>query len=158
MIRKLKKTELLPMDLLLLADPSEKIVRQYMERAQCYVMEQEKKIVGVYSLLPTRPATMELVNIAVDESEQHKGYGKALIQHAIETARREGYQTIEVGTGNSSIGQLALYQKCGFRMTHIDRDFFLRHYEEPIFENGIQCADMVRLAMDLQVEDGEKEE
>lgn len=83
-----------------------------------------EKIVGVYSLLPTRPATMELVNIAVDESEQHKGYGKALIQHAIETARREGYQTIEVGTGNSSIGQLALYQKCGFRITHIDRDFF----------------------------------
>lgn len=157
MIRKLDKTELLPMNLLLLADPSENIVRQYMERAQCYVMEQEEKIVGVYSLLPTRPATMELVNIAVDESEQHKGYGKALIQHAIETARREGYQTIEVGTGNSSIGQLALYQKCGFRMTHIDRDFFLRHYEEPIFENGIQCVDMVRLAMDLQVEDREKE-
>ena len=149
MIRKLEKTEPLPMDLLLLADPSEEMVRRYMPRAQCYVMEQDGNIVGVYSLLPTRPGTLELVNIAVAESEQNKGHGKALILHAIETARSQGYITIEVGTGNSSIAQLALYQKCGFRMTHIDRNFFLQHYEEPIFENGIQCVDMVRMSMGL---------
>lgn len=149
MIRKLEETEPLPMDLLLLADPSEEMVRSYMPRAHCYVLELEQHIVGAYSLLPTRPGTVELVNIAVDESVQNKGYGKELIYHAIETARSEGYQTIEIGTGNSSIAQLALYQKCGFRMTHIDRDFFLRHYEEPIFENGIQCVDMVRLSLDL---------
>ena len=149
MIRQLMNTEPLPMELLLLADPSEAIVREYMKRAQCYVMEQGRKIVGVYSLLPTRPGTVELVNIAVDESQQNKGFGKALIQHAIETARSQGYRTIEIGTGNSSISQLALYQKCGFRMTHIDRNFFLRHYEEPIVENGIQCVDMVRLSREL---------
>ena len=149
MIRKLEKTEPLPMDLLLLADPSEEIVRSYMPRAKCYVLEQKGSIVGVYSLLPTRPGTVELVNIAVAESEQNKGHGKALILHAVETARSQGYITIEVGTGNSSIAQLALYQKCGFRMTHIDRNFFLQHYEEPIFENGIQCVDMVRMSMGL---------
>lgn len=149
MIRKLEKTEPLPMDLLLLADPSEEIVRRYMPRAQCYVLEQKGSIVGVYSLLPTRPGTLELINIAVAESEQNKGHGKALILHAVETARSQGYITIEVGTGNSSIAQLALYQKCGFRMTHIDRNFFLQHYEEPIFENGIQCVDMVRMSMGL---------
>ncbi|KGR82114.1 GNAT family N-acetyltransferase [Lysinibacillus odysseyi] len=149
MIRKLEKTEPLPMDLLLLADPSEEIVLDYMARAQCFVLEQKGGIVGVYSLLPTRPGTVELVNVAVAESEQNKGYGKMLIQHAIETSRSQGYVTVELGTGNSSIAQLALYQKCGFRMTHIDRDFFVRHYEEPIFENGIQCVDMVRLSLDL---------
>lgn len=26
-----------------------------------------------------------------------------------------------------------------------DRDFFVRHYKDPIFEDGIQCRDMVRL-------------
>jgi GNAT superfamily N-acetyltransferase len=149
MIRKLEKTEALPMDLLLLADPSEEMVLSYMSRAQCYVMEQDGNGIGVYSLLPTRPETVELVNIAVAESEHNKGFGKALIMHAIETARSQAYKTIELGTGNSSIAQLALYQKCGFRMTHIDRDFFLRHYYEPIFENGIQCVDMVRLSREL---------
>ncbi len=60
-----------------------------------------------------------------------------------------GYKTLEVCTGNSSIGQLALYQKCGFRMSGIERDFFIKHYHEPIFENGIQCRDRVRLTQEL---------
>ncbi|HEY8415097.1 MAG TPA: hypothetical protein VIK99_04920 [Thermaerobacter sp.] len=72
-----------------------------------------------------------------------------LIGHAIETARQQGYKTIEIGTGNSSIGQLALYQKFGFRITGIDRDFFVRRYRKPIWENGIQCRDMIRLSQDL---------
>lgn len=92
---------------------------------------------------------MELVNIAVKESEQGKGLGKQLVIHAIEVAKSKGYRTIEVGTGNSSIGQIALYQKCGFRITGVDIDFFIRHYSEAIFENGIQCRDMVRFSQDL---------
>jgi len=68
---------------------------------------------------------------------------------AIQVAKTKGYKTIEIGTGNSSLGQLALYQKCGFRIVGVDRDFFVRHYQDEIFENGIQCRDMVRLSQDL---------
>lgn len=148
-IVKLASHEQPPMDLLLLADPSPRLVEEYIERGQCYVAQAEKFILGVYVLLPTRPDTVEIVNIAVDERHQGQGIGKKLVNHAIETARQLGYRTIEIGTGNSSIGQLALYQKCGFRMTWIDRDFFIRHYEEPIYENGMQVIDMVRLSQDL---------
>ncbi|MFD1414969.1 GNAT family N-acetyltransferase [Oceanobacillus jeddahense] len=149
MIRKLHTEEALPMNLLLLADPSERLVRDYTTRGTCYVLEKEEKMVGVYVLLPTRPDTVELVNVAVDEAYHGQGLGKQLVLHAIQEARQQGYRTIEIGTGNSGVNQLALYQKCGFRMTSIDRDFFLRHYEEPIFENGIQVVDMVRLEIDL---------
>lgn len=75
--------------------------------------------------------------------------GKQLVLHAIQTAKTRGYRTIEIGTGNSGIGQLALYQKCGFRIVGVDIDFFIRHYSEVIYENGIQCRDMVRLSQDL---------
>ncbi|WP_040983111.1 GNAT family N-acetyltransferase [Oceanobacillus jeddahense] len=149
MIRKLHTEEALPMNLLLLADPSERLVRDYTTRGTCYVLETEEKVVGVYVLLPTRPDTVELVNVAVDEVYHGQGLGKQLVLHAIQEARQQGYRTIEIGTGNSGVSQLALYQKCGFRMTSIDRDFFLRHYEEPIFENGMQVVDMVRLEIDL---------
>ncbi len=104
---------------------------------------------GEYVLLETRPQIVELVNVAVTESKQGLGIGKQLVQHAIQTVRHKGYKAIEVGTGNSSIGQLALYQKCGFRITGVDKDFFILHYSDPIYENGIQCRDMVRLAMVL---------
>ncbi|MGG6309500.1 GNAT family N-acetyltransferase [Paenibacillus macerans] len=148
-IRKLSSEEKYPMNLLLLADPSQKLVAEYIKRGECYVSEIEDRIVGVYVLLPTRPATVELVNVAVTEDMHGKGMGRQLVSHAIQTARSRGYKTIEMGTGNSSIGQLALYQKCGFRIVGVDADFFIRHYSEEIYENGIQCRDMIRLSQDL---------
>lgn len=148
-IRKLNIGEKPPMELLLLADPSKKIIEGYVNRGECYVAEIEQQTVGVYVLLPTRPETVELVNVAVTENQHGRGIGKQLVISAISAAKTRGYKTIEIGTGNSSIGQLALYQKCGFRITGVDTDFFIRHYPEEIYENGIQCRDMIRLSKDL---------
>lgn len=148
-IRKLKKGEKVPLELLLLADPSRENIKQYVTRGECFVGIHEQKNVGVYVLLATRPMTVELVNVAVIESEQGKGLGKQLVLDAIKVAKSNGYKNIEVGTGNSSVGQLALYQKCGFRIIGVDKDFFVRDYSEEIFENGIQCRDMVRLSQEL---------
>ncbi|MDY8049161.1 GNAT family N-acetyltransferase [Paenibacillus polymyxa] len=149
-IRLLNSNEKYPIELLLLADPSHQLVEEYLKRGECYVAEIDHHIVGVYVLLPTRPETVELVNIAVSEGMHGKGIGRQLVTHAIETARAQGYKTMEVGTGNSSIGQLALYQKCGFRIVGVDLDFFVRHnYLEEIYENGIQCRDMIRMSQDL---------
>ncbi|MEK4025673.1 GNAT family N-acetyltransferase [Sporosarcina sp. FSL W7-1283] len=148
-IRKLNEGEKTPMELLLLADPSRKIIEEYVTRGECFIAEMEQQTIGAYVLLPTRPETVELVNVAVIESQQGRGIGKRLVLDAIKIAKTKGYKTIEIGTGNSSIGQLALYQKCGFRIMGVDMDFFVRHYSEKIFENGIQCRDMVRLSQDL---------
>lgn len=138
--------EAYPIELMLLADPSEKLIKQYLKRGKCYVGEENGEIVGVFVLLSTRPETVELVNIAVVEKHQGKGFGKALVIDAINKAKEHGYKVMEVGTGNSSIDQLALYQKCGFRIIGVDIDFFTVHYEEEINENGIPCVDMIRLA------------
>lgn len=148
-IRKLNIHEEAPIDLLLMADPSLTLVEQYLNMGECYVAENDEEIIGVYVMLPKRPDTIELVNIAVSEYEQGKGIGKQLILDAIQRSKVKGYKTIEVGTGNSSIGQLALYQKCGFRITGVDRGFFTRHYKEDIYENGIWCRDMIRLSQVL---------
>lgn len=149
-IRRLNRDEKVPLELLLLADPSKEIVEGYVQRGECYVAESEEQLLGVYVLLPTRPETLELINVAITEQQQGRGLGKQLVIHAIMTAKEKGYKTLEIGTGNSSIGQLALYQKCGFRMVGVDRDFFVKHYPEEIFENGIQCRDMIRLSQDLK--------
>lgn len=149
MIRKLRDGEIPPMHLLLLADPSPKIVKDYISRGECFIAEDGNHIIGIYVLLPTRPETVELVNVAVEEVHQGKGVGKRLVLDAVKTAKNNGYKTIEIGTGNSGIGQLALYQKCGFRITGVDFDFFTKHYAEEIIENGILCRDMIRLSQTI---------
>ena len=108
--------EAIPKSLLLLVDPSEGQIDAYVQRGLTYVAKQEERVIGVYVLLETRPETMEIMNIAVVEHLQGKGIGKKLISHAIETAKEYGMSKLEVGTGNSSVSQLALYQKCGFRI------------------------------------------
>lgn len=148
-IRRLGAGESPPTALLLLADPSPVAVGKYMLDGQCFVGEMDGSVVGVYVLMPIHPDVVELVNVAVSETEQGKGLGKRLVLHAIEQARKGGYRTIEVGTGSTGVVQLALYQKCGFRMAAIDRDYFIRNYDEPIYENGIRLRDRVVLSQDL---------
>ncbi|MGI2328760.1 GNAT family N-acetyltransferase [Planococcus sp. YIM B11945] len=145
-IRRLLENEALPMDLLLEADPSEKLVRAYSTKGFCYIAERHGKRIGVYVLLPLNKTTIEIKNIAISASARGQGYGKQLLKHALSEAWRLQYGRVEIGTGNSSFDQLALYQKCGFRIDSIDHDFFVRNYPEPIMENGIQCRDMIRLA------------
>lgn len=148
-IRKLTESEEVPIELLILADPSRETVKEYIERGECFVAEIDSQIVGVYVLLPTRPATVELVNVAVIEEKHGRGIGKQLVLDAIRNAKTRDYKIIEIGTGNSSIGQLALYQKCGFRIIGVELNYFVRHYAEDIIENGIQCRDMIRLSKNL---------
>ncbi|QXE01990.1 N-acetyltransferase [Terribacillus sp. DMT04] len=132
-IRKLLPSETPPMELLLEADPSETKVKGYLSEGSCFIAEEKE----------------EIMNIVVQASSRGKGIGKQLISHAIHQANKDGFRSLEVGTGNSSIGQLAFYQKCGFRIAAIEPNFFLHHYDIPIYENGIQCRDMIRLVYSL---------
>jgi len=134
-IKKLSIEDEIPYDLLYLADPSMEIINEYVVRGDCYIACIDNNIIGAYVLIKTRPLTLELVNIAVEESYQGTGIGKQLIYSAIDLARESNAKVLEVGTGNSSISQLAFYQKCGFRIVGIDKDFFKKHYEEKVIEN-----------------------
>lgn len=136
-------------ELLLLADESEDSVADYVGRSRCYAAFEEDRIIGQYLLLHTRPFTAEVVNIAVRPDCQRRGIGTELLRHAIGTARAEGFRLLEIGTGDSGTGQIALYERCGFVRCGIDIDYFRKHYPAPIFENGVECRHMVRLRMEL---------
>ena len=92
---------------------------------------------------------MEIMNVSVDEAYQNQGIGKRLIKKAIQKAKTLRMKKIEIGTGNTSVIQMLLYQKCGFRIVGIDFDYFRIHYKEKIMENGIECRDMIRMEMIL---------
>lgn len=135
--------------LLLDADPSRKVVDSYLGRAHKFELSTGGQLLGLVILIDTRPETVEIVNIAVDEKFQNHGYGKKLLHFAIDWAKKQNYHTIEIGTGSTSFGQLYLYQKCGFRIVGVDTDFFVDNYDEPIIENKLILKDMLRLKMKL---------
>jgi len=148
-VTELSNKEIVPLELLVIADPSKSMVKHYLEIGTTYICKLNNEVVGVYILISTAPRKMEVANIAVAEKYRGKGIGKFLINDAINRSRNMGATLLEIGTGNSSLNQIGLYQKCGFRIVGVDRDFFRRNYEEKIIENGIECIDMIRLSRDL---------
>jgi ribosomal protein S18 acetylase RimI-like enzyme len=139
----------IPIDLLLLSDPSEEVISEYINSSVNFVARYDDKIVGALLLLKTRPRTMEIMNISVYEEYQNKGIGKQLIRAAIEYAKENKTKKLEIGTGNPGVIQMMLYQKCGFRIIGVELDYFRKNHEEKIFENGIECRDMIRMEMEF---------
>jgi ribosomal protein S18 acetylase RimI-like enzyme len=142
-------TDSFPWHLLLLADPSRSQIESYISDSIVIGLIESDEIRGVAVIKPIDNSSAEIMNIAVDERHQGKGLGKLLIAHSLEECSARGIKNVEIGTGNSSVAQLHLYQKMGFRIVGILHDHFLKNYPDPIFENGIQCRDMIRLRREL---------
>jgi ribosomal protein S18 acetylase RimI-like enzyme len=135
-----------PIELLLLADPSEEKIRSYLSGSKCFVSTKGEVVVGACVVQPLSPDSYELMSIAVHPDYQKSGYGTALLKWVIDFFRNSGARQLEVGTGTFGY-QLTFYQRQGFRVTGIDQNFFVKNYPEPIFEDGIQLFDMLRLTL-----------
>lgn len=137
-------------DLLLLADPDPVAVVSYATAGPCFAAFVDERLVGAAVLAESAPHTMEIKNIAVAIDSQGRGIGRFLLEFIIREARSREYTYMEVSTGNSSLGPLALYQKLGFRISGVTPDYFTEHYAERIEEHGIHCRDRIHLHLDLR--------
>jgi len=91
--------------------------------------------------------TGEIVLLAVDANKRGQGHGTAIVSAVIEDARHKRVDTMLVATASFSVDNIIFYQKCGFRMSHVRRDFFRANYPEvePIVWCGITLRDMIVL-------------
>ena len=132
--------------LLLLADEQEDMIDRYLERGVMYVLEDDG-VKAACVVTDEGNGILELKNIAVAPDFQRKGYGRALVTFLIQTYRGQ-YQVLQVGTGDSP-STIPFYEACGFRRHHLVKNFFVDHYDHPIYECGVQLVDMVYLQRDL---------
>jgi ribosomal protein S18 acetylase RimI-like enzyme len=145
------------MDLLLLADESPEQVAGYIDLGTLYIAREgdddnDAAAAGLALVIPDGDGTeAELKSVAVREDRQGRGIARAMLAEVIDRQRRAGVRRMTVATGTSSLGPLALYQKLGFRLLRVDRDFFSpeRGYPDEIWENGIRLRDMVWLDLEL---------
>jgi aminoglycoside 6'-N-acetyltransferase I len=147
--RQLGEQEAIPYDLLLLADESKAMIDRYAKDGEIYVLKENSRLIALYVLQVLDEKRAEIKNIAVDNGYQGKGIGTFLLREATSRAKARGFTTLLIGTANGSIKQLYLYQKEGFEITSIKMNFFVDHYPEPIFENGILCKHMLMLEKQL---------
>ena len=145
-IRNIKTNKKQYLRLLLLADEQEDMIDRYLERGVMYVLEDDG-VKAACVVTDEGNGILELKNIAVAPDFQRKGYGKALVAFLIQTYRGQ-YQVLQVGTGDSP-STIPFYESCGFRRHHLVKNFFVDHYDHPIYECGVQLVDMVYLQREL---------
>jgi len=138
--------------LLLLAEPSERALRWSLKNLSdtVYGAEDDGQLVGA-ATMRWNAEPCEIVELAVAENRHGQGLGRQIIEALLAEAQRRGKQRMVVGTGNSSLGNIAFYQKCGFRMDHVRRDYYW-YLREPEIENGIRLRDMLVFSYDFTEE------
>lgn len=130
------------LNLLLLADEQESMVDRYLERGEMFALF-DPEVRAVCVITDEGNGVFEIKNIATDPAFQGRGYGRALIEFALEHCRGKG-QVMMVGTGDSPL-TLPFYKRCGFTESHRVKNFFTDNYDHPIIEAGVQLVDMVYL-------------
>ena len=135
--------------ILLQAEESESALRWGLKNLvdAVYHADEDGVLVGA-ATMQWRSDPCEIMELAVAPARHGQGIGRQIVAWLLDEARRRGKTAMLVGTANSSIGNVAFYQKVGFRMDHLRKDYF-RYYREPIYENGIQIRDMLVFRYDL---------
>ena len=144
-ISKLDHSETIPLDLLLLADPSEEMIEKYVYSGDSYFAKLGSELIGAFILTPITETEIELKNIAVYTKHQRQGHGKEMLKYAIRIAKMEAYESIVVKTADVSVQQIAFYEKHKFQQDSKIIGHFIKYYKEPLFENGKEASDQIVL-------------
>src|SRR5215468_4819620 len=114
----------------------------------CYASWLDGQLAGSAVVRWEEDEPSEIVYIAVAPDLRGYGYGKRIIHFLLEELRRRGGHALLVGTANAALDNIAFYQKCGFRMFEVRRDYFA-YIQPPMAEHGIVLRDLLVFRYDL---------
>ncbi len=143
--------ELIP--ILKLAERSERGLRWGLANLTdaVYRMDDSQTVIGA-ATMRWRDDPCELNEIAVVMGYHGRGYGKQFVGWLLDEARRRDKSALLVGTGNSSLDNIGFYQRCGFRMDHVRKNYFSYHerdFGELVYEYNIAMRDMLVFRYEL---------
>ncbi|MCA0894824.1 GNAT family N-acetyltransferase [Microbulbifer agarilyticus] len=137
-----------PFSLLLEADPSPESISTYLPDSWSFVAKEGGEVVAACIVKKIGNHIAEIFNISTSPKYQRKGVGSKLLGFVLNKLADRSISKVELGTGTFGY-QLTFYQRFGFRVYAVEKDYFLKHYSQPIVEDGIQLKDRLRLYLDI---------
>ncbi len=78
------------------------------------ILEDENQLLGSYGIYKIDNTTCELRKMYLSENLRGKGFGKQMMNKAIQKASELGYSTMILETNKQLDKAVGLYRKCGF--------------------------------------------
>jgi NAD(P)H-dependent FMN reductase/GNAT superfamily N-acetyltransferase len=128
------------------AEEDDQLVRDALSsrRYEVYSARLGGRLVGAAVVEWRHGPESEILYIAVDAQRRGQGFGRAILEHLKTELHSRGGRLV-VGTANSSLDNIAFYQRCGFRMHAVKRGYF--DYVQPgVTEFDIPLRDMIVFA------------
>jgi len=133
------------------ADDSATEIARYRDLGVILVGTEDGELLGHVQIVETdQQGVFEIKSLAVMENRRSQGVGSALVQAALTHCRERHARSVIVATAAASIAALKFYQRLGFRIQRVIRDFYVaeRGYR-PLELNGIPLRDEVILDLEL---------
>lgn len=89
----------------------------------CWVYQQEEDIVG-YIVLSIAAGEAHILTLAVHPDFQGHGFAKQILEHALETSKEHGADTIYLEVRPSNVRAIEIYSKAGFNEIGIRKDYY----------------------------------
>ena len=143
-----EKRRFLP--LLLSGDEQESLIDGYLESSDLYTWEEAGETVAVCAAVERPQDTVEILNLAVEPDRRRQGLGRTLL---LAVCRRYPGRAAVLGTGETP-GTLAFYRSCGFTEYGREPNYFPKHYDHAIVEEGVVLRDRILLRREAEETDG----
>ncbi len=92
-------------------------------RHECRVLLRRTEVIG-HGVLALGPQEAHLLNVCVRRDEQGRGYGRALVSHMLERAKRRGAEMIFLEVRPSNLVAISLYRSLGFNEIGIRKNYY----------------------------------
>ncbi len=136
------------MNLLLEANSSEKLIRQYLVDGDLFTLTYKNEVACVAVVTKVDNDTCELKDIATEEKYRGKGYAKKMIKYLCDNYKQK-YNKILIGTTENNI---PFYVKQGFdKYEKTIKNFFVDNYDEKIWDGDLYCTDMYYYSKNLKM-------
>jgi ribosomal protein S18 acetylase RimI-like enzyme len=137
--------------LIRLAEDSESQIESAIDEGTAYVVHEGDTAIGVVLVLEHADDARELRYVAIAESHQRRGIGRMMLADVRAAEAARGTARLIVGTSCADTGNLDFYQRCGYRLLSIERDYFTpaRGYPPDFVLNGLPAVDIVWMDMEL---------
>jgi len=138
-----------PMDILSQGSIPADILENALLHETCYIAFRHDNIVGAFILAAVQNKT-ELVSFGIAAEFKLNLAGQALLMHALGKAKSRGADNMQVGISNAHIDLFTFFQKNGFRISGIEKDYYYDATLSRKSKNGITLRDRLILSISLQ--------